>query len=151
MVKWHADAALDVRAARWKHETMPGKTDTRRPPASKGVRVARGWRWSHGGLRAADCGQPEPSIRGDAAEGCRCRGCLPACAGKKGDASLDSFYPILRHHPQMQQVETYAQARQPPTPPASTTLRWLLLALAMPSRLADFRSSSLAATFCYAC
>ena len=35
---------------------------------------------------------------------------MGACAGKKGDASLDSFYPVLRHHPQMQQVETYAQA-----------------------------------------
>ena len=80
-----------------------------------------------------------------------CGGWWVPGAGKKGDASLDSFYPVLRHHPQMQQVETYAQARQPPTPPASTTLRWLLLALAMPSRLADFRSSSLAATFCYAC
>eukprot|EP01045_Picozoa_sp_COSAG04_P014180 COSAG04_NODE_1047_length_8562_cov_9.403167_11_plen_79_part_00 len=37
MMKWHADAALDVRAARWKHETMPGKNNThatRQPVAS---------------------------------------------------------------------------------------------------------------------
>ena len=62
-------------------------------------------------------------------------------AGKKGDASLDSFYPVLRHHQQMQQVETYAQARQPPIP-AQTTLRWLLLGSWLPS-LDGFRSPPL--------
>ena len=51
-----------------------------------------------------------------AADNINCGG-VPV-AGKKGDASLDSFYPVLHHHPQMQQVETYAQARQPPIPPA---------------------------------
>eukprot|EP01045_Picozoa_sp_COSAG04_P014181 COSAG04_NODE_1047_length_8562_cov_9.403167_12_plen_90_part_00 len=74
-----------------------------------------------------------------------------ACAGKKGDASLDSFYPILRHHPQMQQVETYAQARQPPSLPPLTPLRWLLLVQAAVSSGRLSIVSSLAATFCYVC